>query len=86
MKNPVLIYILVRIALFATFLAGLLALQINEFFAAVCAAILSFSVSLIFLNKSRSKFSEAIAKRVTKVAKDGIEDSDSDYENQLLDK
>jgi O-antigen/teichoic acid export membrane protein len=62
MKNPWILYISIRVGLFAAILALMLALGFDPFFAAVIAAVVSLAVSLIFFNKQRAAVSEAIYK------------------------
>ena len=63
MKNPWILYISIRVGLFAAILALMLALGFDPFFSAVIAAVVSLAVSLIFFNKQRAALSEAIYKR-----------------------
>ncbi len=80
MKNPWLAYILLRLGTFAVFLAIMLALQFEPFYATFIAAVLALAISLIFFNKQRDEVSKAIyAKR------HGERDSDSKTEDELLD-
>lgn len=85
MNNPWVSYLFIRIGLFVGFLSLLMLLGIEPILAALFAAVLSLAVSILFLHKQRARVSEAIYKRTQKVAKEGIEDSDSDHENDLLD-
>ena len=71
MKNPWILYISIRVGLFAAILALMLALGFDPFFSAVIAAVVSLAVSLIFFNKQRAAVSEAIYKfSKTKTDKD----------------
>jgi hypothetical protein len=85
MKNPWLNYILIRLGLFVAILAIMLAVGFDPFFAALVAAAVSLSISLIFFSKQRNAVSEAIYKRTTKNKLEGIEDKDSDVENKIID-
>jgi uncharacterized membrane protein len=62
MKNPWILYITIRVGLFAAVLAIMLALGFDPFFSALIAAVVSLAISLIFFGKQRSAVSEAIYK------------------------
>jgi hypothetical protein len=62
MKNPWILYISIRVGLFAAFLAILLALGFDPFFSALVSAIVSLAISLIFFGKQRAAVSEAVYK------------------------
>lgn len=62
MKNPWILYITIRVGLFALVLGVMLALGFDPFFAALIAAVVSLAISLIFFGKQRSAVSEAIYK------------------------
>jgi hypothetical protein len=62
MKNPWILYISIRVGLFAGFLAIMLALGFDPFFSALIAATVSLAISLIFFGKQRSAVSEAVYK------------------------
>jgi ABC-type bacteriocin/lantibiotic exporter with double-glycine peptidase domain len=85
MKNPWLNYILIRLGIFVAILIIMLAIGFDPFFAALVAAVVSLSISLIFFGKQRNAVSEAIYKRTTKNKLEGIEDKDSDVENKIID-
>lgn len=71
MKNPWILYITIRVGIFAAILAIMLALGFDPFFAAIVAAVVSLAISLIFFSKQRSAVSEAIYKfSKTKTDKD----------------
>jgi phosphate/sulfate permease len=53
MKNPLLVYTLARLGVFAAVLAVLLLLNFAPIVAVIIATMLSFSFSLIFLRKQR---------------------------------
>ncbi|MEY3537463.1 MAG: hypothetical protein RL645_277 [Actinomycetota bacterium] len=59
-KNPLLKFVLVRLALFVGILAAMLLLQFDPFFSAVVAAVLALSISLIFFGKQRDAASTAV--------------------------
>ena len=62
MKNPWILYITIRVGLFAAVLAIMLALGFDPFFSALIAAVVSLAISLIFFGKQRAAVSEAIYK------------------------
>jgi hypothetical protein len=71
MKNPWILYITIRVGLFAAVLAIMLALGFDPFYSALIAAVVSLAISLIFFGKQRSAVSEAIYKfNKTKTDKD----------------
>ena len=70
MKNPLLVYTLARIGVFAGVLAILLVLGFAPIVATVIATMLSFSFSLIFLRKPREASSVMIAERLNKKTED----------------
>ena len=86
MKNPWLLYTFARIGVFAGILAVLLVIGFNGYYSVAIAAVLSLSFSLIFLNKQRAALSKSIYERVQKNKTEGIEDAESDLENELLDR
>jgi uncharacterized membrane protein len=71
MKNPWILYITIRVGLFAAVLAIMLALGFDPFYSALIAAVVSLAISLIFFGKQRAAVSEAIYKfNKTKTDKD----------------
>jgi hypothetical protein len=71
MKNPWILYITIRVGLFAAVLALMLALGFDPFYSALIAAVVSLAISLIFFGKQRAAVSEAIYKfNKTKTDKD----------------
>lgn len=85
MKNPWLTYTLARLGLFFGFFWVLLALEFNPFFAAIIAAVVSFSISLLFLDKQRNALSESVSKKLSRDKTGSYADPESDLENQVLD-
>lgn len=84
MNNPVINYFLLRIGIFVAVLSILLLTQMDWMLAAIFAAVISFSLSIIFLRKQRDKVSEYVYKRSQRrVAK---ANSSDDVENELLDR
>ncbi len=86
MKNPWLLYTLARIGVFAGILAVLLLIGVNGYYSVAIAAVVSLACSLIFINKQRAALSKSIYERVQKNKTEGIEDAESDLENELLDR
>ena len=80
MKNPWLAYTLLRVGTFVVFLAILLALQFDPFYATFIAAILALAFSLIFFNKQRDAVSKSIYEK-----RHAERDKDSKTEDELLD-
>lgn len=70
MKNPLLVYSLARIGVFAGVLAILLVIGFAPIVATVIATMLSFSFSLIFLRKPREASSALIAESLKKKTDD----------------
>ncbi|MEY4648289.1 MAG: hypothetical protein RL009_705 [Actinomycetota bacterium] len=85
MKNPWLVYTLVRLGVFALVLTTFLLIGFGWLYSTLLAAALSLAFSLVFLNKQREAISEGIYERVQKNKHTGIEDADSDLENKKLD-
>jgi hypothetical protein len=86
MKNPWLLYTLARLVVFAAILTILLLVGFNGYYSVAIAAVLSLAFSLIFLNKQRQALSQSIYNKVQKNKVDGIDDADSDLENDILDR
>ncbi len=86
MKNPWLLYTLARLGVFAVLLTILLLVGFNGYYSVAIAAVLSLAFSLIFLNKQRQALSQSIYNKVQKNKVDGIDDADSDLENDILDR
>ncbi len=85
MKNPWLVYTLVRLGVFALVLTTFLLIGFGWLYSTLLAAALSLAFSLVFLNKQREAISEGIYERVQKNKNTGIEDADRDLENKKLD-
>ena len=69
---------------FSIFFAFLL-LNFNPYFAAIIAAVVSFSLSLLLLDKQRNALSESVVKKLSRDQSGTYKDEESDLENQLLD-
>lgn len=69
MKNPLVVYTLARLGIFAAVLAVLLLLNFAPIVAVVIATMLSFSFSLIFLRKQREASSAKLYEAINKPKK-----------------
>ncbi len=69
MKNPLVVYTLARLGIFAAVLTVLLLLNFAPIVAVVIATMLSFSFSLIFLRKQREASSAKIYDAINKPKK-----------------
>lgn len=69
MKNPLLVYTLARLGVFAAILTILLLLRMAPIVAVVIATMLSFSFSLIFLRKQREASSAKLYETINKPKK-----------------
>lgn len=78
MKAPWIIYTVTRLGLFFGIFIVLALLGFNPYFSAIIAAVVSFALSLVFLDKQRKAMSENLHKTKSK-------DADSDFENEMLD-
>lgn len=85
MKNPWLSYTLIRLGLFFGIFWILLAIEFNPFFSAIIAAVVSFSISLLFLDKQRNALSESVSKKLSRDKAGNYADPESDEENRILD-
>lgn len=78
MKNPLLVYTLARLGIFAAVLAGLLLLNFAPIVAVIIATMLSFSFSLIFLRKQRESASAKIYEAIHKPEKTRDENAEDE--------
>lgn len=85
MKKHWLIYISARLGVFALVLTIFMIIGFGWLYSTLIAAALSLAFSLIFLSKQREALSSDIYNRVKKNKEVGIDDADSDLENDLLD-
>ena len=85
MKKHWLVYISARLGVFAAVLTVFMLIGFGWLYSTLIAAALSLAFSLIFLSKQREALSSDIYSRVKKTKDVGINDSDSDLENDLLD-
>ncbi len=86
MKKHWLVYIVARLGVFAAVLIVFMLLGFGWLYSTLIAAALSLAFSLIFLSNQREALSSDIYNRVKKNKDVGINDTDSDLENDLLDK
>ena len=85
MKKHWLIYISARLGVFALVLTIFMIIGFGWLYSTLIAAALSLAFSLIFLSNQREALSSDIYNRVKKNKEVGIDDADSDLENDLLD-
>ena len=85
MKKHWLVYIAARLGVFALVLTIFMIIGFGWLYSTLIAAALSLAFSLIFLSKQREALSSDIYNRVKKNKEVGIDDADSDLENDLLD-
>jgi membrane protein implicated in regulation of membrane protease activity len=85
-KRQWIVYILARLGVFALVLAAMLLIGFDWLYSTLIAAALSLAFSLIFLNRQREALSEDLYNKVKKNKTEGITDTDSDLENDLLDR
>ncbi len=86
MKKHWLVYIVARLGVFAAVLTVFMLLGFGWLYSTLIAAALSLAFSLIFLSNQREALSSDIYNRVKRNKDVGINDTDSDLENDLLDK
>ena len=85
MKKHWLVYIVARLGVFAAVLTVFMLLGFGWLYSTLIAAALSLAFSLIFLSNQREALSSDIYNRVKRNKDVGINDTDSDLENDLLD-
>ena len=86
MKKHWLVYIVARLGVFAAVLTVFMLIGFGWLYSTLIAAALSLAFSLIFLSNQREALSSDIYNRVKKNKEVGLDDADSDLENDLLDK
>jgi len=79
------LYILIRLGLFAAALAILLLLGINPWLSAIFAALIAFALSLIVLQRPRSEISGGIARWRQGTTVDPVVDADTLAEDAAVD-
>jgi hypothetical protein len=85
-KKHWLVYIVARLGVFAAVLTVFMLFGFGWLYSTLIAAALSLAFSLIFLSNQREALSSDIYNRVKKNKEVGLDDADSDLENDLLDK
>ena len=78
MKNPLLVYTLTRLGVFAAVLTVLLLLNFAPIVAVIIATMLSFSFSLIFLRKQREASSAKLYDSINKPKKSSDENAEDE--------
>jgi uncharacterized membrane protein YccC len=84
-KNPWLLYTLIRLGMFFGLFFFLFALDFNPFFAAIIAAAISFAISLLVLDKQRDALSQSVAKKLVRDQSGKYDDKQGEIEDSLLD-
>ena len=85
MKNPWITYTLLRLGMFFLVFVVLMQFEFNPFFAAIIAAVVSFAISLVFLDRQRKAMSETVANKLARNSAGSYDDAESDLENEILD-
>lgn len=85
MKNPWLLYTLIRLGMFFGLFFILFALDFNPFFAAIIAAAISFAVSLLVLDRQRDALSQSVTKKLVRDQRGKYDDTQGEIEDSLLD-
>lgn len=85
MKNPVAKYFVLRLGLFVLVLALLVVIVKDALLAAVFAAVISFSLSLLFLRKQRDAMTTHLHERSLRKRDGMTKPGTADVENDLLD-
>jgi hypothetical protein len=83
-KNPWLLYTLIRLGMFFGLFFVLLLLDFNPYFSAIIAAAISFALSLLALDRQRDAMSEQIAKKVSRDAQGKYLDEQGSVEDAIL--
>lgn len=85
MKNPWIAFTLIRLGLFFGIFLIFALLDFNIYFSAIIAAVISFAISVLFLDKQRDKLSEQIHSKLSRSKDGSYADKESDLENKILD-
>lgn len=85
MENPWIRYSLLRLGLFFGLFLFLRLLSFDWLFAALIAALVSFALSLLILDRERDRLSEVIHNRFSRSKSGSYRDEESDLENEILD-
>jgi hypothetical protein len=83
--NPWLRYSLLRLGLFFALFLLFSLIGFDWLFSALIAALVSFAVSLLFLDRERDRLSEVIHNRFSRNREGTYSDEESDLENEILD-
>lgn len=78
-------YSLLRLGIFFGLFLFLRLLSFDWLFAALIAALVSFAVSLLILDRERDRLSELIHNRFSRGKSGSYRDEESDLENEILD-
>ena len=84
MKNPWLLYTLIRLGMFFGLFFILLLLDFNPYFSAIIAAAISFALSLLVLDRQRDAMSEQVAKKLSRDAQGKYLDEQGSVEDAIL--
>ena len=77
MKNPLLVYTLARLGVFAVVLTALILIGIHPILATIFATMIAFSISLVFFRKLRAASSAQLVQAVSK-PKRGVDETHED--------
>ena len=84
MKNPWLLYTLIRLGMFFGLFFILLLLDFNPYFSAIIAAAISFALSLLVLDRQRNAMSEQVAKKLSRDSQGKYLDEQGRVEDAIL--
>ncbi len=84
MKNPWLLYTLIRLGMFFGLFFILLLLDFNPYFSAIIAAAISFALSLLVLDRQRDAMSEQVAKKLSRDSQGKYLDEQGSVEDAIL--
>ncbi len=84
MKNPWLLYTLIRLGMFFGLFFVLLLLDFNPYFSAIIAAAISFALSLLVLDRQRDAMSEQVAKKLSRNSQGKYLDEQGSVEDAIL--
>lgn len=84
MKNPWLLYTLIRLGMFFGLFFILLLLDFNPYFSAIIAAAISFALSLLVLDRQRDAMSEQVAKKLSRDTQGKYLDEQGSVEDAIL--
>jgi hypothetical protein len=83
-KNPWLLYTLIRLGMFFGLFFVLLLLDFNPYFSAIIAAAISFALSLLVLDRQRDAMSEQVAKKLSRDSQGKYLDEQGSVEDAIL--